>query len=539
MIRWLKKSSPNRCFAIKRVHDESHRRGADPLSGWESIRRSHFFAAILLAIATAGLYLPTLGAGFVWDGEATVVINEYVHNARHLFDVLTLRVMRMDVIDNNRPVHVASVILNWALWGANPAGHHFTSIVLHAFVTVLLFAFCRKLTRGASPWAAFLAALIFAVHPVNCEAVSEVSYSKDLVVAACVLGALNLTTVFRPEWTRRNVLLAAACVLLVFLAVGTKENGTVGAAVLGCYWLLFRRMEPRAGWLGLCGAAGLVVVLFLVARFTLPPKDSIIFASKPQYPGGSLAAALGIQPRIWVFYMRQIVWPQNLCADYGPYAVRNFGYGISLALLLAVAVAQVSAASVNRVFALGAAFFWLALLPVSNLVPIFRPMADRFLYLPMCGVAIMLASVSCGGTGLRRGAAAVAIVTAVAFSIITFQREKVWHDNIALWSDVAKKNPSIPESAVNLGSALFDAGRLEESLAEYQRAVKLNKGTDAETFAGMALPLDALGRAVEADEAFRKAVALNGRYAHPDLLVKGLMWNKKDAALLQVIVDRN
>ena len=498
-----------------------------------------FFAAVLLAFAAVALYLPTLGAGFVWDGYSTVMLNDYVHDVRHLFDVLTLRVMHMDVVDNNRPVQVASVILNWAMWGENPAGHHFVSIVLHAAVVLLLFAICRKLSPGASPWAAFFAMLIFAVHPVNCEAVSEVSYRNELIVAACVLGALNFATVFRSEWSRKNLVLGAFSVLLVFIAVAAKENGAAGAAALVCYWFLFRRREPRAGWLALCGAAVLAVVLFLIARFTLPPPDSVIFFSKPQYLGGSLTQAIQIQPRIFAFYIRQIVWPQNICADYGPYAIRNFGYGASLATLIAVVLAQGIVAARNRGFAFGAAFFWFALLPVSNLVPIFRPMADRFLYLPMCGVAMMLASIPWGGANVRRVAAAVAIAAAIVFSAVTFQREKVWHDNLALWSDAVKKNPYASDAAVNLGGALFDAGRLEESLAEYQRAVKLTREKDAESLAGMALPLDALGRTAEADAAYKKAVSLEARYAHPDLLVKGLTWDKKNDALLQAIADRN
>jgi len=366
-----------------------------------------------------------------------------------------------------------------------------------------------------------------------------VSYRKDLLAAAFTLVALNFATVFRPEFTRRNVLAGAACVICLFLAVGAKENGVAGPPALIFYWLLFRRAESRRGWIALCAVSAGVVGLFLVARFMLPPADSIIFTHKPKLLGDSHVQAILIQPRITACYLRQIVWPRNLCADYGPYSVRNFDLAFSLMAVLAVAGTQVFLATQNRVFALGAAVFWLALLPVSNIMPIYRPMADRFLYLPMTGVAIMVASIPWRrGVWSKVGMAAV-LVAAGMLAGSTFQREKVWHDSLALWSASARKNPFSDDSLSGLGSALFEAGKMEESVAMFEGAIRISKGKRADDFAAVALPLDALGRKKEADAAFKKAVELDGRYAHPELLVKAMIWEKKDAEKLQKIADRN
>ncbi len=501
-------------------------------------RRFDFFACIVLAAIAILLYLPALRAGFVYDAKLTIRGNDYAHHLGHLLDVLTLRVMHLDVMDNNRPVYLATVMLNWALFGAHPPGYHLCNILLHGAAAALLYKFCRALLPGATPWAPFAGALLYLAHPLDCEAVSEISYRNELLAATFLLAAMNLATVFQPVFTRRNALLGAAIAACAFLAIGSKENGVVAAPMLICYWLLYRRDEPRAGWIALCSGAVIVAGLFLAARFTMRPEASVIFVSKPARPEGTLEHLAFIQPRIWAFYLRQIVWPGGFCADYGPYTVRNYDPGVSLLVVLSVFAAQLYIAFSNRAFAMGMALFWLALLPVSNIVPIYRPMADRFLYMPMAGVAIMLASIPWPRGRARKAALGAAAAAACVLGCITFQREKVWHDGVALWSDGVKKNPGSSDCWNNLGAELFDAGRFEEAIPNYEQAILLSNSKVADHFAGLAIALDALGRTKEADAAFKKAVLLDKRYANSKLLLQSLTWEKPDAAKLQAIADR-
>jgi Flp pilus assembly protein TadD len=115
----------------------------------------------------------------------------------------------------------------------------------------------------------------------------------------------------------------------------------------------------------------------------------------------------------------------------------------------------------------------------------------------------------------------------------------VFHDSLALWSDTAQKNPLSADAAIDLGSALFQAGRFSESVASCRRAIDLTGGKMADPFAEMAVALDALGRKSEADAVFKQAMTLDKRYANPALLVKALTWERRDAEKLQIIADRN
>jgi hypothetical protein len=546
-------------------------------------------AAAAVALVAAALYLPTLGADFAWDSQIQVRYDTFIHDLRNLPAVLSLRVLGMDVIDFNRPTQLLSLMTDAALWGKHPFGYHLTSVLLHTTVTVLLFTFCRRLT---STWCAFAAAILYAVHPVNCEAVAEVGNREDVLATLFVLAGLNAAAAWGATWRS-----GLACVPCFFLAIGAKESAVVGPVLLALYWWWFRRppsavpsnpgsvsteakatfpgsasgyelrrtgAEPRRAWLTLIGATAIAVGAFLVARFVCEMRDSAIFATKPARLGGSWADMLLIQPRLWIFYLRQIVWPHDLCADYGPYSIRNFGLPVAVVVLGAVVVAQIWGAKRDRVFALGVATFWLSLLPVSNFIPIFQPVADRFLYLPLAGVALMLAalvarswpspgrSAKLNAPGNRhrseqvlrrsirlRFGAVVLGMLALPLAWATLQQQKIWHDDLALWRDTAKKNPGSHCAFNNLGSALISAGRKDEALVALQQSVKVTGGKNADTWAQMAILLDEKGLTAEADVAFKKAVALDARLAKPDLIVTALMWEKPRVEKWKVIAARN
>src|SRR5215813_14264083 len=101
-------------------------------------------AVFFLVLVCLALYWPMLRADFVWDSRGLILGNEYIQNLHNLPDVLSLHVMRHDVIDNNRPAYLLSAMLDYALWGKNPFGFHLTNILLHTLTTVLLFIFVRN-----------------------------------------------------------------------------------------------------------------------------------------------------------------------------------------------------------------------------------------------------------------------------------------------------------------------------------------------------------------------------------------------------------
>ncbi|MFM8434370.1 MAG: tetratricopeptide repeat protein [Planctomycetia bacterium] len=488
-------------------------------------------AALLVGI-TLAVFSPTLSAGFVYDARLQMLTDPFLHDPRNWWPVLTFGTLSMDVLDFNRPVNLASLMLDAAMWGKEPFGYHLTSVLLHAVNVVLVWKVLGS--SGVPPGlradevdslhrdrvASLLGPLLFAVHPVVTEAVCEPSFREDLLVAFFTLAGLLLAMGHQPDPRRSDCWRAAACVACSLLAIGSKESGVAAPVVIGIYWLVFRRGEQGWFWPVVIGGAKLAVVAFLAARFLLEPTPSKIFESRPQYPGGSLAAAMLIEPRILALYVQLVAIPVNLCADYGLHSVLHLPLPVALAVVAAVIMAAALAIRADRRMALATGLVMVPLLPVANLVPIYRAAADRYLYLPMAGVGLAAGLVLTAPWLVGRDRWRVRLLAATAAVVVLLaaactERQKVWASPIALWADTFQKNPMAFTAASGLADALRQSGRLAEAEEAARRAIALTDGTRGDAWATLALILDDQRRSDEAFAALDKALELDPKLADP------------------------
>lgn len=501
-------------------------------------------AAILAAI-TFAVFWPTLSAGFVYDARLQIETGDFIHDPRNWLPVLSGQVLAMDVLDFNRPAQLASLMLDAALWGRDAFGFHLTSVLLHVANVLLVWGILGAAGNGlaeggqAQPRQAHglahgIATLLFAVHPLVTEAVCEPTFREDLLVAACTLGALLLAMRHDPAHPNGGRWRALACAALCFLAVASKESGVAAPAVLGIYWWLFRRGEPRGFWSLAVGGGKAAAIAFLAARFLLEPATSAIFEAKPEYPGGSFLAAMAIEPRILALYAQLVVFPVNLCADYGLSSVRHLPLPAALVILATLAAAAILAIRADRRMALAVAVVVLPLVPVSNLVPIYRAAADRYLYLPLAGVALGVGWLLDGPWLARRPRlrekaviAAMAGVALLGFACV--ERQQVWATPLALWQDTFQKNPAAYTAASGLADSLLETGRLPEAERAAREAIRLSNGRRGDPWVSLALVLAAGGREAEAFEAAGKALDVQPSLADPEARVRALAMERRVA----------
>jgi tetratricopeptide (TPR) repeat protein len=415
-----------------------------------------------------------------------------------------------------------------------------------------------------------VAALLFAVHPVVTEAVCEPTFREDLLVAACTLGALLLAMRHDPATPNGDRWRALGCAGLCFLAVASKESGIAAPGVLAVYWWVqrsilsayasglsghpgilsayasgFRNAPPKEArgvsrrdgsrfWRTAIGGGAVAAVAFLAARFLLEPAQSAIFEAKPQYPGGSFLAAMAIEPRILALYAQLVVLPVNLCADYGLSSVRHLPLPAALVILAGLVAAAVFAIRADRRLALACAIIVLPLIPVSNLFPIYRAAADRYLYLPMAGVALGLGWLLDGPwlaarPRLREKATIFCMAAVVLLGMACVERQKVWATPLALWEDTFRKNPVAYTAASGLGESLREVGRLPEAERATREAIRLSDGKRGDPWLTLALILDAQGREAEAFEAAGKALEVQPNLADPEARVRALAMERQVA----------
>lgn len=490
-------------------------------AGSATVRSAGRWDCVLLFALVLAFHGPTMRGDFIYDSIGQVLYDDFLHQPEHLWDVLTLRVLRMDVVDRLRPVQLFSLLLDAWAWGRNPVGYRLTSVLWHSLNAVLVFLLIQAavptstvgLSRRAVSW---LGALMFAIHPATVEAVAEPTFREDLLATAGIVGGLlTLATAARRSGGRRGACAAAAALLLTLAAL-SKETGWLGPGLaLISFPALARRRDLRL-YLVTSAVAALLIAAFAVYARAVAPAESAILRLPPRYPAGSFRAMMPLWPRLWLFQLFTVGFPFLLCADYGPYSIRGISTAGAVVGLALIAVA-IGAAVVRRPrMRFGLLFFAAAFAPTANLVPMYVPLADRYLYLPLVGLSLTLATLLSEipvavGRRVAWGWAAVLALWIPA----NLHRQWIWQDRVRLWEDTLVRNPLSRAAANNRGFALFERGQIREALAAWQYAVQIHPKY-ANSWVGVALAEEALGNTAAADAALARAIAEDPVYADAD-----------------------
>jgi protein O-mannosyl-transferase len=512
-------------FKKKKVDRNARPASPEPFpskSPWATLGK---WLPLVMAAVTFLIYWPSLNSGFVYDARKEMLEEGFITSSANLPDVLSLKVLGMNLLLGDRPGQLLYLMLIASVCGKNPFGYHLCSNLLHAVNVALLFVLLRRLisgevtnSSGASAGKPLLAAvaatLLFAVHPIGVESVSEVSYSSSLLATLFSLLALLAATGFQPQNLRSALLMGGAGTLSAFAAVSCKESGLAAAGALIAYWLIFRRVEAKGPWLLFLGAATAVTGAFLAARFLLAAPS----ATHLSYLGGSFPGVFLMQPALWIFMMGKLLWPAQLSADYTMDAVNGISVPLSFAVLAIVVLLQGWLAWRSRLGALGMALFWLGLLTVSNFVPLYHPLADRFYYLPLAGVAMQLLALLLITPRSGRGFGLVlapCLVALVPLSLLTLTREDVFADEFSLWTDTLRVSPLSFGAYNGLGNDLVRKGQVDAAMVQYHKALEINNGY-VEAHNNLGFAYFQKGQLDDAIVQYRKALEIDPNYAYAD-----------------------
>ncbi len=477
---------------------------------------------LLLAAVTFLVYWPSLGSGFVYDANIEIIDEGFITSLSNLPDVLSLKVLGMNLTLGARPGQMLYLMLNAAIWGKEPFGYHLSSNLLHAANVALLFVLLRRLIAteltglGKSDvlkvqLAMAAVTLIFALHPIAVESVAEISFSSSLLVTFFTLLALLAATAFRPEHFQSAIRMGSLGVFCAFAAVTSKESGVTTALLLTAYWFLFRRKETKLPWLLFLGSALAVTVAFLAARFVMAPPGQ----EPLSYLGGSFSQVFLIQPRLWVFMMGKLFWPTQFSVDYTLENASGISTSVALTILAVVILLQGWLAWKSRIGALGVATFWLGLTTVSNFIPLYHPLADRFYYMPLAGVTMQLLALLLMTLKSQRVFLVAVIPCFVALLPLTFltvTREAVFANDFVLWTDTLQVSPLSETAHHGFGLALMQKGQVDEAITHYQKALEIRPDI-AEVHSNLGLAFMQKRQVDEAVIQFQKALDINPHIA--------------------------
>ena len=461
-------------------------------------------AACSVAIVAIVVHLASLRNGFVYDDVPQVVENPWIRDPASLGEVLTSGAWSYAGTASNyyRPVmHVVYTIVYQA-FGLNPAGFHLANLILHAAVCVLAFLASELLLSDSL--VALGVALLFAVHPVHTEAVSWIGGVPDLAAALFCLAALVLHATAESGWRRA---IAAALLLLGALS---KEIALVFPAVL-LAWDVARRRPLRIGH-----HAPYLLVIALYAGLRAHALGAV--APVRRHPElDAVGVAVNVLPLL-ADYARMLVVPARLTVfhAFAPVASVDARVLAGIAVVVATAIGTLLLWRRAR-----GAWFALVVLVLPLLPALYipgvgeNPLAERYLYVPSLGflwlVAFGAIAAMRRSQALRLPIAAACGIVVVLFSVQSAARQKVWRSDLTLWEEAVARSPGAPIAHYNLAAALAAQGRLEEAIAEYQAALRIQPSAVA--FTSLAAVESQAGREDRAAAALRDAIAVDPRYA--------------------------
>lgn len=510
---------------MPRIRSKPQLKRAAAQSGVSRFRGSNIVSICLLLAAIAIAYSQLPANSFIdFDDPAYITANPHIRSG--LTVATWTWAWTSTEAGNWHPLTWISHALDVDLFGLEPAGHHWISLLIHALNAVLLYLLLWWTTRKNGR--CLVVAAMFALHPLGVESVAWAAERKNLLCTLFFLLALaaygwyaRRTTPARYLWlalmfalglSAKPMLITLPFVLLLldFWPLGRVQNFSSPSPLFPVDQLPIGRLVlEKVPLLVLSVGSGIIT---LIAQSSAGAVSSI--------------NALPLEERIanaihsyWA-YMAEAFWPLHLVPfdPRVPLSALQIGFAL---LFLAAASAVVWLQRANRPYLIAGWLFYLGtLVPVIGLVQVgTQAMADRYTYIPMIGIfaAIVWAADDFAVERKLPNMVRVAVPALVLAILtgLTWRQVRYWHDSVRLWSYNLEITPDNVVAEDNLGIALLQEGKTEEALRHFYNANRLDPG-DVISSVNVATDLLAHGRPREAIAKY--TAALSGAGLVPMLL---------------------
>ncbi|MGH9929130.1 MAG: hypothetical protein ACREA9_07875, partial [Pyrinomonadaceae bacterium] len=443
-------------------------------------------ALIPALLLGAMLYLNTLPGEFVYDDQRQIVRNTLIQDDSQIWHALTSDVWAFKggagpVSNYWRPSFVLWMIVNYRLFGLDPYGWHVTNVLFHLLVIAMAFMLLRRL--GLSQWVAGAIVLIFAVHPAHSESVAWIAGVPDIILSLALLVSMWFVKSLSENRSWKNWILAIG---FYVIALGAKEVALLYPLIVVA--MLWRpAAEPGEGGASVRESLRTAAPFIGCGILYLLIRQSILgqFAQTPEGSAGLMGTIL-TAPAVFVFYLRQIVFPLWIGPSYPLRAVTSatIGFGnfiVPLLISLVVVALMIWIAKGSRTARIGLALFALPLVPAMNIGAFFpeQLVHDRYLYLPLLGFLVLFVPLIARAIArFKEGAQArdqwliyaAAAIFCVPLGIQTFKYNFAWRTNLALWEWGVKSDPNSSYNFLQYGVELHLAKRYDDALIALNRS---------------------------------------------------------------------
>jgi len=458
-------------------------------------------AVAVLVCATMLVYAGSLKNSFVCDDASVIAENDFVKswtNFPRLFDKSYLTKARdLDYVGERdigsgelsyRPVVTLSYFADYAVWKLNPAGYHLVNIILHICNSIVLFMLIRRIAGNTR--IALLTALFFALHPVNAEAVAVISFREDLFVFLFSISALILYIKSREAGGGRAAVFYGLSLCMFLCALFSKESAIIFPVVLLCYDRFFNTIQGNFSAHFKKYYPGYVCILLFYAavRFILINNADEPIAA---HLAAGLYTNLFTMFKVFAAYIQWFLLPFNIHPTLPDDPLR-ISHSLSdpavlwsMPAVLALLVVAVAVRKKMRYFSFGVFWFFIALIPVSNILfPLINFMAARYLYLPIAGLCFVTAVFfvrvpdikifSIPPRIIETASLGVVMILLMFYSLFTVIGTGNFKNNAVFWLRMVE---IYPDNALAHSNAAFlrrKEGAVDKAITEYKIALNLN-----------------------------------------------------------------
>lgn len=428
--------------------------------------------ALVLVVTTFVAYQSVWRAGFIWDDDDHLTANPAMtapHGLRMIWSSLA--------VSRYYPLTLTTFWVQRRLWGLNPLPYHQVNIALHALNGILVFLVLRRLRVPA----AWLAAMLWVLHPVNVESVAWITELKNTQSGFFFFLSLLCFLRFEADKKPRWYVLALVCGLAAMLS--KPSTVVLPVVLLLCVWWQ-RGRWLRADIARIAPFFGVAVGMSALA--VIEQRGNVLRAGTSEWQLGMAERLVIAGKGVW-FYAGKVLWPVHQAFVYPRWELN------AASLLSWVPLAGLGVIGLilwryrnelrPRAALFGCGFFVAALMPVLGFSDIYyfrySFVADHFQYLASVGLITLAASTGTaisrrlGRRGRNLGSLAAAVVL-LMLGLFTWRQGRAYQGLETLWRDTLAKNPQCWMAHTNLGDALVRVGKVQEAIWHYEQALRFN-----------------------------------------------------------------
>lgn len=428
---------------------------------------------LLLAVLCTAVYANTFRNEFVFDDIALIIKNFEIRSFSNIPDFFTTPAHA----GLYRPVRSVLYAVVFRIWGLNVFGYHLNSLIFHILNTVVVYFLANALLEKRR--IALVAAIIFAVHPVHTERVTNMTAGFDqfgvlmylLSFYLYILYSKTRNEVAHPQGFSKYYIVFS--VIAFTVGILASEELVTLPVILLLYDFTFNKMKIKSK-IKYYIPFILIGVVFFIIRFDVLGR----FGRPTDYYTGSLYTNIITTLPIILKYFRLLVLPTNLSLIYEPPFYESISEPIVFIPLFAIFfILYLSIKSKSKIVFFSVFFFFITLLPFLNLVPLFTLMAERYLYVPsvsFCILAALLFNKTLKIKNFKAVSIVILIVILLSFSYLTIKRNSEWRDSVTLFTRTVETAPDSSKAHDSLGFSYQTEKRYEEALQEYEIAINLD-----------------------------------------------------------------